>query len=176
MVTVAYRLNILGFFTTTDSEAPGNYGMFDQIAALDWIKYNIKHFNGSPNNIVIYGHSSGAISVGLHMMSPLSRGKFSKAIAMSGDAVSSVHLPETEHSVVNTIADRFSCFRKPTAKLLECLRRIEADILVKQTSDIETWGPIVDAETNNISEPFLAFDPKDILESGNYQSGLDNCF
>lgn len=66
---MAYRLNILGFFTTTDAEAPGNYGMFDQIAALDWIQKKIKNFGGSPSNVIIYGHSSGAISVGLHLVS-----------------------------------------------------------------------------------------------------------
>jgi len=166
-VTVAYRLNILGFFTTTDSEASGNYGMFDQIAALDWIKRNIEYFNGSPNNIVIYGHSSGAISVGLHMLSPLSRGKFHKAIAMSGDAISSVGTLEREKPVVDIIADRFGCDRRPSSALMECLRRPRADFLIAHSSDIETWGPIVDAETNNETEPFLAQHPKDILESGN---------
>lgn len=168
VVTVAYRLNILGFFTTTDTEASGNYGMFDQIAALDWIKQNIKYFNGSPSNIVIYGHSSGAISVGLHMLSPLSRGKFHKAIAMSGDAIGSVGTLEREKPVVNMISDRFGCDRQPTTALMKCLRRLEANFLIMHSSDIETWGPIIDADTNNETEPFLAQDPKDILENGNF--------
>lgn len=168
VVTVAYRLNILGFFTTTDTEASGNYGMFDQIAALDWIKWNIKYFKGSPNNIIIYGHSSGAISVGLHMLSPHSRGKFNKAIAMSGDAISSVGSPETELPVVDVIADKFGCYRQPTSALMECLRRLNAEFLVKHSSDIETWGPIVDAEINNETEPFLPQHPRNILESGDY--------
>ncbi|XP_070160657.1 carboxylesterase 5A [Polyergus mexicanus] len=170
VVTVAYRLNILGFFTTTDPEAPGNYGIFDQIAALDWVKRNIKHFNGSPNNIVIYGHSSGAISVGLHILSPLSKGKFNKAIAMSGDAVGSVRLPAEESQVVDVIADKFGCYRQPTSLLMECLRRLDANLIVKHSSDIETWGPIVDAETNNKTEPFLPQHPTDILDSGNFNA------
>ena len=106
MVTVAYRLNILGFFTTTDVESPGNYGMLDQIAALDWVKEYIELFDGSPTNVVIYGHSSGAISVGLHMMSPLSRGKFAKAIAMSGDAINSVRMPKDEVPIVEEVRHR----------------------------------------------------------------------
>lgn len=167
---MAYRLNILGFFTTTDPEAPGNYGIFDQIAALDWVKRKIKYFNGSPNNIVIYGHSSGAISVGLHMLSPLSRGKFNKAIAMSGDAIGSVGSPETEAQVVNVIADKFGCYRQPTSALMECLRRLDVNHIVKYSSDIETWGPIVDADTNNETEPFLPQHPKDILDNGNCKS------
>lgn len=170
IVTVAYRLNILGFFTTTDGEAPGNYGILDQIAALDWVQKNIKSFGGNTENVVIYGHSSGAISVGLHMLSPLSRGKFSKAIAMSGDAIGSVGSPQAEAPVVDTIADKFGCDRRPTSRLMMCLRRVPADILVQESSDIETWGPIVDYETNNSSNPFLPQDPKDILESGNFNA------
>lgn len=103
VVTVAYRLNILGFFTTTDTESSGNFGMLDQIAALDWIKRHIELFDGSANNIVIYGHSAGAISVGLHMMSPLSRGKFAKAIVMSGDPINSVRTPQEELPVVDQV-------------------------------------------------------------------------
>lgn len=167
-MTVAYRLNIFGFFTTTDSEAPGNYGMFDQIAALDWVKRNIKHFNGAADNIIIYGHSSGAISVGLHMLSPLSKGKFHKAIAMSGDAIGSVGSPENELSVVDMIVDTFGCYRRPTSELMKCLRRLNSDFLIEHSSSIETWGPIVDAETNNDTDPFLPQHPRDILESGNY--------
>ncbi|KAI4485358.1 PREDICTED: acetylcholinesterase-like [Polistes canadensis] len=170
VVTVAYRLNILGFFTTTDGEAPGNYGMFDQIAALDWIKGNIERFEGSPTDVTIYGHSSGAICVGLHMMSPLSRGKFSKAIAMSGDAIGSVGSPQTELPIVDLIAEKFGCYRHPTVKLMECLRRVDVTILVEQASDIETWGPIVDAEINNSSEPFLPEHPKYILAGGNFNA------
>ncbi|XP_015171160.1 PREDICTED: acetylcholinesterase-like [Polistes dominula] len=170
VVTVAYRLNILGFFTTTDGEAPGNYGMFDQIAALDWIKGNIERFEGSPTDVTIYGHSSGAICVGLHMMSPLSRGKFSKAIAMSGDAIGSVGSAQTELPIVDIIAEKFGCYRHPTTKLMECLRRVDVSILVEQASDIETWGPIVDAEINNSSEPFLPEHPKYILTGGNFNA------
>ncbi|KAL2722821.1 acetylcholinesterase-like [Vespula squamosa] len=170
VITVAYRLNILGFFTSMDSEAPGNYGMFDQIAALDWIQKNIERFEGSPSNVIIYGHSSGAICVGLHMMSPLSRGKFSKAIAMSGDAIGSVGSPQTELPIVDAIADKFGCYRRPTTKLMECLRRVDVSVLVELSSDIETWGPIVDAETNNGTEPFLPEHPRDILAGGNYNA------
>ncbi|XP_047353460.1 cholinesterase-like [Vespa velutina] len=170
VITVAYRLNILGFFTTTDGEAPGNYGMFDQIAALDWIKKNIEHFEGSPTNVIIYGHSSGAICVGLHMMSPLSKGKFSKAIAMSGDAIGSVGSPQTELPVVDFIAEKFGCYRHPTTKLMECLRRVDVLVLVSLSSVIETWGPIVDAETNNGTEPFLPEHPRDILAGGNFNA------
>ncbi|KAK0168609.1 hypothetical protein PV327_002388 [Microctonus hyperodae] len=142
--------------------------MLDQVAALDWIQRNIEQFNGSPQNVVIAGHSSGAISVGLHMLSPLSKGKFSKAIAMSGDAIGSVRTPELEAPIVEQIADRFTCFPRPRSALMECLRRLPAAILLKETADIETWGPIVDVDTNNLTTPFLPMHPKDILNTENF--------
>ncbi|XP_011498444.1 PREDICTED: acetylcholinesterase isoform X2 [Ceratosolen solmsi marchali] len=162
VVTIAYRLNILGFFTTTDSESPGNYGMLDQIAALDWVKDHIELFDGSSTNIIIYGHSAGAISVGLHMMSPLSKGKFSKAIAMSGDPINSVRTPQDEMPIVDQVVDKFGCYRK-TSDLMQCLRNVDIDILIRETADIETWGPIVDAETNNSTEgAFLPRHPREV--------------
>ncbi|XP_011307022.1 carboxylesterase 5A [Fopius arisanus] len=167
VVTVAYRLNIFGFFTTGDAESPGNYGMLDQVAALTWTKRNIELFEGSSRNIVISGHSSGAISVGLHLVSPLSRGKFSKAIAMSGDAINSVRTAQQELPLVEEVAHNLACFAKPTSRLMECLRAAAPEGLLLHTSHIETWGPIVDADTNNSSDPFLPQHPRDLLDSGN---------
>ncbi|XP_058795202.1 fatty acyl-CoA hydrolase precursor, medium chain-like isoform X2 [Phymastichus coffea] len=162
VVTVAYRLNILGFFTTTDSEAPGNYGMLDQIAALDWVGSHIDNFGGTANNVVIYGHSAGAISVGLHMMSPLSRGKFSKAIAMSGDPINSARTPQDEAAVVEQVRSKFGCYRA-TADLVRCLRNVELKTLIQESAFIETWGPIVDADINNSTDgPFLPRHPREL--------------
>ncbi|KAJ8664888.1 hypothetical protein QAD02_006550 [Eretmocerus hayati] len=162
VVTVAYRLNILGFFTTTDSESAGNFGLLDQVAALDWIKQNIELFDGAATSVTIFGHSAGAISVGLHMMSPLSRGKFHRAIAMSGDAINSVRMPHDEMSVVDEVAETFGCYRK-TSDLMECLRNVQVETLVQASSFIETWGPIVDADTSNATDgPFLPRHPRDI--------------
>jgi carboxylesterase type B len=53
VITIAYRLNILGFFTTLDGEAPGNFGLMDQSAALLWIKKNIKSFGGNDENVTL---------------------------------------------------------------------------------------------------------------------------
>lgn len=55
VITIAYRLNILGFFTTLDGESPGNYGLMDQSAALLWIKRNAKAFGGNEDNITLMG-------------------------------------------------------------------------------------------------------------------------
>ncbi|XP_044575702.1 carboxylesterase 1C-like isoform X1 [Cotesia glomerata] len=170
VVTVAYRLNIFGFFTTTTAEAPGNYGMLDQVAALDWVQQNIQHFNGSHDNVVIAGHNAGAISVGLHIVSPLSKGKFAKAITMSGDPISTVRTPELEAPIADQVGERFACFIRNRTRLIECLRRVQASVLLRETADIETWGPIIDITTTNSTDPFLPMSPRDILETGNFNA------
>lgn len=66
---------LTGFLSTEDSSSPGNYGLLDQIQALQWIKESISAFNGNPNDVTIFGESAGAASVSLLRLSPLARGK-----------------------------------------------------------------------------------------------------
>lgn len=89
MVSFNYRLGIFGFLSLKDPslEIPGNAGLKDQTSALKWIKQNISFFGGDPNNITIFGESAGAGSVHYQMISPLSKGLFNKAVAMSGSAL-----------------------------------------------------------------------------------------
>jgi para-nitrobenzyl esterase len=66
------------------NNASGNYGLLDQIAALKWVKKNIKAFGGDPDNITIDGQSAGSMSVNCLVASPVAKGLFNKAIAESG--------------------------------------------------------------------------------------------
>jgi para-nitrobenzyl esterase len=90
IVTLDYRLGILGFFAhpelTKESlhHASGNYGLLDQQAALQWVQRNIAAFGGDPNKVTISGQSAGAFSVNSQVASPLSKGLFRAAIAESG--------------------------------------------------------------------------------------------
>lgn len=64
----------LGFLSTEDEAAPGNFGLKDQVMALRWIKDNIKHFGGNPESVTITGLSAGGASVHFHYFSPMSKG------------------------------------------------------------------------------------------------------
>ncbi|MEH3107884.1 MAG: carboxylesterase family protein [Sphingomonas fennica] len=89
-VNIAYRVGPLGFLAHPDLTAEsgyggsGNYGLMDQIAALQWVKRNIARFGGDPDNVTIVGQSAGSMSVSILQVSPLARGLFAKAVGMSG--------------------------------------------------------------------------------------------
>jgi para-nitrobenzyl esterase len=95
LVTINYRLGAFGFLATADlgkeaSGAAGNYGLLDMVAALKWVKANIKEFGGDADNVTIFGESAGSFAVSTLMASPLAKGLFQKAIGESGGAFKGV--------------------------------------------------------------------------------------
>jgi para-nitrobenzyl esterase len=93
VITINYRLGVLGFLAHPELSAEssdhvsGNYGLLDQIAALQWIQKNITAFGGDPDRVTIAGQSAGAGSVNMLVVSPLAKGLFHRAIAESGSSV-----------------------------------------------------------------------------------------
>jgi para-nitrobenzyl esterase len=93
-ITINYRLGIFGFLAhpelsaESDKKVSGNYGILDQIAALEWVKRNVAAFGGDPGKVTIAGQSAGAFSVNALMVSPLAKGLFHRAIAQSGGMLS----------------------------------------------------------------------------------------
>ena len=106
VITCNYRLNIFGFFSHPElsAESPykasGNYGLLDQVAALQWVQKNIAAFGGDPKKVTIAGESAGSISVSYQMASPLAKKLIAGAIGESGAGInptlSPVPLAEAE--------------------------------------------------------------------------------
>ncbi len=130
-VTCNYRLGPMGFLCLPelDKEAghTGNYGLFDQLTALQWVRANIEAFGGNPNNITIMGQSAGAMSVQLHCISPLTDGLFAKAVMNSGGGVSKLMNSKA------TTKDRYEFWqqvmKEASCETLEELRKLDAEKL-----------------------------------------------
>ena len=80
LVTVNYRVGPFGFLTLGNNEAPGNAGMLDQVMALEWVRDNIEHFGGDPEEVTLAGESAGSFSAFYHLVSPRSMGLFQRII------------------------------------------------------------------------------------------------
>jgi acetylcholinesterase len=83
VVSIEYRVESLGFLYLGTSDAPGNQGLHDQQLAFEWIQTNIHAFGGDRHRVTLFGESAGAVSVGLHLLSPKSRRLFHNAILQS---------------------------------------------------------------------------------------------
>lgn len=99
VVTLNYRLGPFGFLAhpALAAESPhrsaGNYGILDQIAALEWVRRNVARFGGDPAQVTIFGESAGGFSVGALVASPLARGLFQRAILESGTGIGAGVVP-----------------------------------------------------------------------------------
>ncbi|XP_067686595.1 fatty acyl-CoA hydrolase precursor, medium chain-like [Haliotis asinina] len=166
VVTINYRLGLLGFLGTEDTVARGNWGLMDQLRALEWVQINIEHFGGNPGNVTLFGESSGAYSVGLHILSPLSRGLFNRAISQSGSAImNGLNRRPRERAI--KVSQYLNCssgsLSQSSLSLVWCLRHADVKDLVKAdgsiTSSLAPFTPTVDGY-------FLPKEPFDMIKQG----------
>ena len=129
-VTLNYRLGPMGFLCLPELKqeagTTGNYGLYDQLTALQWVKDNIASFGGDPENITLMGQSAGAMSVQQHCLSPLSEGLFQKAVMSSGGGVSklmSAQSPEKSYDFWHAVMEATG------SKTLEQFRSVPAEKL-----------------------------------------------
>lgn len=148
-VSMAYRLGPFGFFAhpelsaETEHNGSGNYGLLDQIAALQWVQDNIRQFGGNPDNVTIMGESAGAISVSLLVASPLTRGLFHKAIAESGASFGNICSNGNDGQSIKPLADAESLGAEFSqlvgAKSIEDLRALPAQTVLERMPKLSAF-------------------------------------
>ncbi|MFX0152786.1 MAG: carboxylesterase/lipase family protein, partial [Candidatus Hodarchaeota archaeon] len=163
VVSVNYRLGIFGFFYIPGVTA--NVGLLDQIAALKWVKENIKEFGGDPKNVTIFGESAGSASVCTLMAMPAAKGLFHRVIAQSG-ACHPMFYSKTRRKEAS---DRAMSNLNIEEGDIEALRKVSVEELIKAdptikgiqggsfATDAPTLGPVVDGSTLP-EHPLKAFD------------------
>lgn len=136
LVTINYRLSTLGFLSMDDGETNGNFGLADQIMALDWVRENIAGFGGDPDRITIAGQSAGASSVRVLLGSPQAIGKYAAAVPMSNPAGAD---PTSEYALYLTLSQAQEIVTNPILQAtgctgsdpLDCLKKIDAQTLME---------------------------------------------
>ncbi|XP_054261670.1 esterase FE4-like isoform X2 [Macrosteles quadrilineatus] len=136
LVSSNYRLGPLGFYSTGDEVIPGNFGLKDQLLVMKWVKENIKHFGGDPDSVTLFGYSAGAGSVQLHMLSPLSRGLFHRAISSSCSATTPAVLNRYPIPLSRRFAKLLNCPIGNSQQIQECIQRLPANDIIAATSKI----------------------------------------
>ncbi|KAM3961914.1 juvenile hormone esterase-like [Aphomia sociella] len=176
LVTLNYRLELLGFLSLDIPEVPGNAGMKDQIAALKWVQNNIAQFGGDPNNVSIFGESAGAAAVSHHLMSPMSKGLFHRVIEQSGTSIDDWAIGRNPVPRAFRAAKVLGKDTDNVQELLEFLQSVPALDLAGLTFKTDTedekhrglpihFSPVIEKRFKNV-EPFLCEEPIDILLAG----------
>lgn len=170
-VSIEYRLGAIGFMAHPElaKESPtglsGNYGILDQICALEWVHNNIDKFGGDPNTVTICGESAGGISVSMLCASPMCKGFFQRAISESGSSF----WPVAENRGGNTAMITAKAaeqggvdFQKRMAKKnLKALRKMDPMEIVNNAGAAESFWPVVDGLA-------IIDDQYKLYEAGNY--------
>ncbi|XP_072015168.1 acetylcholinesterase-like [Amphiura filiformis] len=175
IVSMNYRVGAFGFLATGDSSAPGNQGLYDQVMALQWVQDNIVTFGGDPNQVTIFGESAGGVSVGLHMLSPVSQPLFQRAgIQSAGPTTPWGYIDrDTGLKRAKLLAESLGCLKSENGEehsipdMVQCLQNVDVNELLGAswvTSNVLEFPftPVYDGI-------FLPEDPATALENGNFK-------
>ncbi|KAJ8963816.1 hypothetical protein NQ314_005358 [Rhamnusium bicolor] len=186
LITFNYRLGVLGFFSTNDDVAPGNYGLKDQVAALKWIQNNIEYFGGNKQKVTIFGQSAGGASVNFHMFSSESKSKrylkdnvtdlFQQGISQSGTSLAlwAKPLDITQIELAKAQAKLVGCHEMTnTTILVDCLRSIKASDLVESGDNFKFFSidpltvylPSIEKQTEKNPNPFITKQPIEYIRN-----------
>lgn len=179
LVTFNYRLSYLGFSSYDNSTITPNAGFKDQVLAMKWVRDHIEHFGGDPNRVTLLGYSAGGMSVGLHLVSPMSRGLFHRAALMSGSVFPpyQLEMPKSQNYLIDRLARVIGCNDKDQSAV-ECVKQADVKLIAQnmrkafdygEFNPIYPWLPVIESPSNNGEEAFLTENPFVLFSSGRFQ-------
>ena len=187
VVSMNYRLGMLGFMNLDNRLISGNQGLKDQLLAFEWVRDNIQAFGGDKRKVTIFGQSAGGTSVGLHQLSPLGRGLYQRLIMMAGAPLLINGLITSGRSVKDTrrfAADHgcdddagyndlrtLNCLQKLPFERFETVHFLPPNLTAELTAEstgngMYFCGPSLDP---NAERPFLPKPPLEVLIRGEYK-------
>ncbi|TRZ00081.1 hypothetical protein DNTS_004635 [Danionella cerebrum] len=179
VITLNYRLGVLGFLSTGDPSARGNFALLDQIQALRWVKQNIHVFGGDPERVTVFGSGAGGSCVSLLTLShysedlepPASTSShtsedlFQKAIIQSGSALSSWAVNYQPIKYTRLLAEKVGCNEDDSLELVQCLQGKSYRELIEQSITPAKYhvafGPVIDGDV-------IPDDPQILMEQGEF--------
>jgi para-nitrobenzyl esterase len=186
VVTINYRLGQFGFLAhpllsaeDQGHQSSGNYGLLDQIFALQWVQRNIRNLGGDPGNVTIFGESAGGVNVSCLVSSPLGAGLFHRAVVESGGFIVNERLrdlpgaPQAESAEefglrfakeigCDSAADPLACMRSKSAEQVLNTLKAGPALLSRFEGDV-TYGPNVDGYV-------LTDSPLNVMRAGRHNN------
>ena len=182
-VVINYRLGALGFLYGGGAEKftdlEGNYGLMDQIVALEWVHANIGAWGGDPARVVLMGQSAGAMSISAHLTRPQTAGLYSAVIQHSNPFGEPYRSPPEALAAAAGFANYSGCgedwvWRVDWAPLEACLRKLDtATILAASAAaeldllaDLDAILQVVVAWGPTVGTPYLPLRPLEAFQQG----------
>ncbi|XP_052559967.1 thyroglobulin isoform X1 [Tympanuchus pallidicinctus] len=154
VVTANYRVGVFGFLSVGSSEASGNAGLLDQLAALKWVQQNIGSFGGDPSQVTVGADRGGADIASIHLLTEaINMGLFRRVLLMGGSAFSpaSIITKRRAQAQAAVLADDVGCPSSTSEEIVACLRQLPAHVLNNAQTKLlaisgpfQYWGPVVD--------------------------------
>ncbi|KAL5019674.1 hypothetical protein ScPMuIL_002566 [Solemya velum] len=167
VASMNYRVGALGFLYSGNQRAPGNMGLLDQALAMKWIYNNIEAFGGNRTKLTIIGESAGAGSVGLHLLSPISRTYFNNAILQSGSPISPWAYLSPHDSLMTTkrFGKALGCPDDDIDSMMDCINGTEPSKIVRHQS-VNLDNGFVSTSLPTTDNYFLTDSPSRLLQHG----------
>ncbi|XP_063239642.1 juvenile hormone esterase [Bacillus rossius redtenbacheri] len=179
LVTINYRLGVIGFLSVDGTDVAANAGLKDQVAALHWVKKNIAKFGGDPDNVTIFGESAGGASVSYLVLSPLAKGLFNRAISASGSALNPWAFSPNPSERAFRLGQALGHHGSDAKALVKFLRGLTAEQLIaqqekaltaeeKKTGRVYAFVGAVEKSVASGDHVFLPDTPYSLLRAGKF--------